>query len=789
MKETINILQFDNKIPLSFSVIKFDNIFLHMHSMVQLIVVLEGDFQCIIGDKKYIAKENDIFIVNPRTYHSFDAVNNTSTILSVLIDQHEFALDEIDPDSIAFNLNSMETNNHPKYESIKYLIYSLVRINSMDNINSIYTSRAISFSLFAQLMNDFSVNLEEADIKKNNYDTITKITAYINDHYSENLSLSSIAKQFNYSIAYLSRLFKQSLDTNFIDYYDDLRVNNSLNDLLFSNKTIEEIALAHGFENSRSYFRAFTSIYKTYPSQYRKNFKKHSKNTILDSNKLKKEAIEKILLLYEQASQSGNNPNHEITRDTEALVSIDYKNKTTTLHSPQTKILQLEDCKLIMDIDVQNCLINIQKDIDFEYITLNNIFEKEMKMLKNNPSDYSFSYISFDRIISYLKTISLKPYIKLMYDQNIMSDSAFLDLLTSFYNHIVNSYSKEEISSWLINLSFKDIIISNKNLTRIYSSLFYNFYNKTKKELKGIKIGSPSFTKDSILKTSIYQDFLNYCKSKFIDFSFISILYQDINYKDNKLTKNKDELKEFINHLKSKNLYFENKMFFENINFSSSKSLLNDTLFSSSYLCKNLIENIKSISSYSKLGFSDITSDILTNKETFSGNNSFFTYNLIKKPSYYVYSMFSKLGDQLIKKSYNYIITSSENKIIILVNNYSHYSDLYAENEYYQISEQERYHCFPKSTNIKFSFEINNLPYKDCKLKTTTISKNSGSSFDKWLEIGAPKIMTNEELEKLKILSEPSIYISNKTINESKLNVECTIAPLETKLIEITLIK
>ena len=789
MKETINILQFDNKIPLSFSVIKFDNIFLHMHSMVQLIIVLEGEFQCNIGDKKYIAKENDIFIVNSRTYHSFDALNNTSTILSVLIDQNEFAINDIDPDSIAFNLNSMEVVNHPKYESIKFLIYSIVRLNSMDNVNSIYSNRAISFSLFAQLMNDFSVNLEEADIKRTNYDTITKITAYINDHYSENLSLSSISKQFNYSIAYLSRLFKQSLDTNFIDYYDDLRVNNSLNDLLFSNKTIEEIALTHGFENSRSYFRAFTSIYKTYPSQYRKEFKKHSKNTILDSNELKKEAIEKILLLYEQASQRGNNPNYEITRDTEALVSVDYKNKTTTLHSPQTKVLQLEDYKLIMDIDVQNCLKDMQKDINFEYITLNNIFEKEINILKNNPYDYSFSFIAFDRIISYLKSVSLKPYIKLVFDNNQISDSSFLNLLNSFYNHLVNSYTKEEINSWLINLSFKDIEIGNKKLTQIYSTLFNNFYNKTKKELKGIKIGSPSFTKDLILKTTIYQDFLEHCKSKFIDFSFISILYQDTNNKENKLTKNKDELKEFINYLKKKNIYFENKMFFENINFSSSRSLLNDTLYSSSYLCKNLIENIKSISSYTKLGFSDITSDILTNKETFNGSNSFFTYNLLKKPSYYVYSMFSKLGDQLIKKSYNYMITAKENKIIILVNNYSHYSDLYAENEYYQISEQERYHCFPKSTNIKFSFEINNLPFKDCKIKTTTISKTNGSSFDKWLEIGAPKIMTNDELEKLKILSEPSIYISNKTINESKLNVECNIAPLETKLIEITLIK
>ena len=116
-------------------------------------------------------------------------------------------------------------------------------------------------------------------------------------------------------------------------------------------------------------------------------------------------------------------------------------------------------------------------------------------------------------------------------------------------------------------------------------------------------------------------------------------------------------------------------------------------------------------------------------------------------------------------------------------------ADQAADNEYYQISEQERYHCFPKSTNIKFSFQINNLPFKDCKIKTSTISKESGSSFDKWVNIGAPTYLDNEELETLKRQSDVSFYISNKSIIDSKVSIDCNVGPLETKLIEITLLK
>ena len=298
MREEESIVKFSDKIPLSFSVIKFDSVFLHMHSNPQLIIVLDGEFDVQIEEENFHAKENDVFIINQRVFHQMRS-NSETLILSVLIDQYGFALDQKEADNLHFNLNSMKQGNSKKHDNIRYLVNSIVKFNTMENINSIYTNRAIAYSLFAQLMNDFKSDITDSNQKQASYDTITKITSYINDNYDKKLSLQELSIHFNYSIAYLSRLFKQSLGNNFIDYYDSLRINYSLNDLVYSNKSIEDLSLIHGFENSRSYVRAFKKIYDIYPSEYRKNHQANNKNDSYDPALLKKDSLDKILEQYE----------------------------------------------------------------------------------------------------------------------------------------------------------------------------------------------------------------------------------------------------------------------------------------------------------------------------------------------------------------------------------------------------------------------------------------------------------------------------------------------------------
>ena len=74
---------------------------------------------------------------------------------------------------------------------------------------------------------------------------------------------------------------------------------------------------------------------------------------------------------------------------------------------------------------------------------------------------------------------------------------------------------------------------------------------------------------------------------------------------------------------------------------------------------------------------------VVLSKNPFSGAPGLLTYNNIKKASYNAYVLFSKLGDKLLKKSNNYSVTLKDNNIVILINNYNHYADLYADSQYF----------------------------------------------------------------------------------------------------------
>ena len=60
------------------------------------------------------------------------------------------------------------------------------------------------------------------------------------------------------------------MGVNFTEYYTVLKLNNSLNDLVFGDDSIENIAAAHGFTEPHAYVRAFKKYFNTLPSLYRK---------------------------------------------------------------------------------------------------------------------------------------------------------------------------------------------------------------------------------------------------------------------------------------------------------------------------------------------------------------------------------------------------------------------------------------------------------------------------------------------------------------------------------------
>ena len=94
--------------------------------------------------------------------------------------------------------------------------------------------------------------------------------------------------------------------------------------------------------------------------------------------------------------------------------------------------------------------------------------------------------------------------------------------------------------------------------------------------------------------------------------------------------------------------------------------------------------------------------------------------------------------------------------------------------------------CFPKSTQINLHFNISNLDAASCDIKVSNIGEDSGSSYDKWVKMGAKKSLNAEEVESLTNLSEIEYVYKKKYVKDNKLELNISVMPLESKLIEIT---
>ena len=110
-----------------------------------------------------------------------------------------------------------------------------------------------------------------ADSDDTSVSVAAKLVQYVNEHFSENISLHDAAEKVFFSPVYCSRFFKKQTGENFSDFLLRVRMENAVK-LLRDNKKITDISRACGYSSSGYFTRIFKEYYKCTPSEYlRKN--------------------------------------------------------------------------------------------------------------------------------------------------------------------------------------------------------------------------------------------------------------------------------------------------------------------------------------------------------------------------------------------------------------------------------------------------------------------------------------------------------------------------------------
>ncbi len=107
--------------------------------------------------------------------------------------------------------------------------------------------------------------------KESNHTMIHSIKTFLHEHYqSPDLTIYGIAEHFNRPEKFISHIFKEETGEYLYEYLEKIRMNEAMNLLANSKKTINDIAKEVGYNSAHSFRRAFKRINKVTPNQFRK---------------------------------------------------------------------------------------------------------------------------------------------------------------------------------------------------------------------------------------------------------------------------------------------------------------------------------------------------------------------------------------------------------------------------------------------------------------------------------------------------------------------------------------
>ncbi len=259
----------------------FPSIAAHWHEEIEVIIVLDGSCDYRINLDSFVINKGDILIIDSQSLHSLTYIPSKNMTWA----------------SFVFNINMLKSSNTDG-ALLKYIAPLLNHEHQLpiilkDNIDCYskifdviediiycYYEKDIAYELELKslLFKFFSLlyknNLIKKHQSKNNitFNTTNKIKLvlnYINDNYSEDISINTLAELCDYSEYHFMRFFKKHIGLTCIQYINNLRLEKSSILLTSTNNAIMDISLEVGFDNLSYFNKLFKRKYNLTPKEFR----------------------------------------------------------------------------------------------------------------------------------------------------------------------------------------------------------------------------------------------------------------------------------------------------------------------------------------------------------------------------------------------------------------------------------------------------------------------------------------------------------------------------------------
>ncbi|MBO5223561.1 MAG: AraC family transcriptional regulator [Clostridia bacterium] len=248
----------------------------HWHNELEIIRVNEGRFLAHVDNEERIMNKGDILFVDGGCIHRGVPENCSYECivldLNILRKQTQDAMEKyVSPIvSAQKEINCFLTNNSSSlYASVDKLCTALKNREQYFELTVLSTLYEIIFNLYKEgRVQDKTSSKHSAQ-----REIMSILLDYIDTHYNEPISLSTLSNLVNMNEKYLCRLFSLYTSKTPIAYINELRIEKACYNMQVKNATVTESAINCGFNDVSYFTKVFKSIKNVTPTQYKKNVK------------------------------------------------------------------------------------------------------------------------------------------------------------------------------------------------------------------------------------------------------------------------------------------------------------------------------------------------------------------------------------------------------------------------------------------------------------------------------------------------------------------------------------
>lgn len=250
----------------------------HTHDYVEVVYVCSGRTSHIVNGHRIELQQGELLFMNQAATHEvLEAKEEDLAVNFIVLPEffHNvlFMMGEEETPLRRFLVDCLCNQSH----GAGYLYFKVAEIVPIQNLieNLLFAllqetpnKRKVSQMTMALLFMQLMGHTEALDTQDNDQAAVVKILSYIENHYVSG-SLTELAELLHYDLYSLSREIKRKTGKNYTQLVQEKRLAQAAFLLKNTDRKVDDIAYAVGYENMGYFHRIFRDAYGVSPRNYR----------------------------------------------------------------------------------------------------------------------------------------------------------------------------------------------------------------------------------------------------------------------------------------------------------------------------------------------------------------------------------------------------------------------------------------------------------------------------------------------------------------------------------------